>query len=201
MAKISKEYESRILLTEEQYLKMVSYFLNKKINRPFIQNTNIYLDDADLNLQKNGMTLRIRIINDAHSELTLKEKNVLGDNEYSDDILQKDIDLILKKGIFPEGVVKNKLISLSRPLSSYQELTRLYNRRLEIRESDHLVVIDKNTYGDVVDYNLEIETDESVVKAQEWLNFYIEKFNIEKGEEKYIGKAHRAINEAIKRRH
>ena len=199
MSNIGKEYESRIMLSNEQYFNIVSFFLNKRINHPFIQNINIYYDDENLSLKNNHFTLRVRIINDAYSELTLKEKTPYGDLEYNDQINQKDIDLI-NKGIFPNGAVKQRLLALPYPLSSYREIARLFNRRLEIKEENYLLVIDKNEYGEITDYNLEVESSVSVEHANEILEKYTKQFNLIKSKDRYVGKAHRAIDEAIKRR-
>ena len=103
------------------------------------------------------MTLRVRVINDLKSELTLKIKGNNGDQEINDDLLPKDMDALLKSNIFPNGNVKDYLLTLPKSLDSFKNIVSLYNRRLEIEEEDHLLVIDKNNYSDITDYNLEIE--------------------------------------------
>ena len=59
-------------------------------------------------------------------------------------------------------------------------------------------MVDKNTYGDVVDYNLEIESKISIAHAKEILKQYIEKFGLKVSKERYHGKATRAIDQAVK---
>lgn len=44
MSNIITEYETRIMLTENEYFEIVSYFLKQYPNKHFLQNTNIYLD-------------------------------------------------------------------------------------------------------------------------------------------------------------
>ena len=57
----------------------------------------------------------------------------------------------------------------------------------------HLLVIDKNTYSDIIDYNLEIETENDINLSKKILDKYINKFNLSLHKQKYLGKATRAI--------
>ena len=199
MSNVAKEFESRVMLTEEEYLNIVSFYMRESPNQHFLQNTNIYLDSDDLYLRRSHITLRIRIINDASCELTCKTKGENGDQEINDDLTKKERELLLQEGVFPDGMVKNHLLTLSYPLNLYHVVATLYNRRLEIQYDDHLLVIDKNTYGNVIDYNLEIETKDNIASANAKLNEYIKKFNLSLHKQKYIGKASRAILEATKK--
>ena len=199
MSNIVKEYETRIMLTENEYFEIVSHFMRLYPNKHFLKNTNIYFDTEDLFLRKNHITLRVRIINDVKCELTAKIKGNKGDDEINDNLTKKEVELLLKEGVFPEGDVKGFLASLPYSFDSYKEITTLYNVRLEIEEKDHLLVIDKNLYNDIVDYNLEIETNDNIESAKKLLDQYIKQFNLANRGQKYIGKAHRAIMSAIKK--
>ena len=199
MSNIQKEFESRIMLTEREYLEVVSHFLKLYPNHHFLQNNNYYFDTKDLYLREKHITLRIRTINDVRSELTLKIKGENGDEEINDDISFKEKEILLNEKVFPEGNVKRYLLSLPIPLSNYENIVSLYNRRLEIKYDNHLLVIDKNEYVGIVDYNLEIETENDIKLARALLNEYTKKFNLSLGNQKYMGKAHRAINAAIKK--
>ena len=198
MSNTVKEFESRIMLNEEEYLHIVSDYLRMFPNHHFLQNVNYYFDSDDLYLRKKHITLRVRTINDASSELTLKIKGDNGDDEINDKLTKKEVDLLLNDAVFPEGNVKNYLLSLSYPLSNYHLVTTLNNRRLEIEYPDYLLVIDKNVYGEIIDYNLEIEANDSIEKAKQVLNQYIDKYNLSRKKEKYLGKASRAFKEALK---
>ena len=198
MSNVITEFESRVMLTENEYFEIVSFYLKQYPNIQFLQNTNIYLDTEDLFLRKKHITLRIRTINDANCELTCKIKGGNGDQEINDNLFVKEIDMLLNHYVFPNGNVKNFLISLARPLSEYRPITTLYNRRLEIKYPDHLLVIDKNAYGDIVDYNLEIESENDINVSRKYLKAYCEKFNLSLKDQPYIGKATRAIMAAKK---
>ena len=194
-----KEYEIRLMLTEEQYFFIVTYYMNIEPNKHFLQNANHYYDTDDLFLRGQHMTLRVRIINDVKSELTLKIKGDNGDEEITDGLAPKEQELLLEQNIFPYGQVRNRLMLLPYSLDKYHRIASLYNRRLEIEYEDHTLVIDKNTYGDIVDYNLEVESKIGIKHAKDTLKEYIEKFNLTVSKEKYVGKARRAIDEALKK--
>ena len=199
MSNIVKEYETRIMLTESEYFEMVSYFMRLHPNKRFLRNTNIYFDTEDLFLRKNHITFRIRIINDVKSEITIKIKGANGDDEINDSLTGKDVELFLKERYLPNGDVKGFLLSLPYTFDAYKEITTLYNVRLEIEEDDHLLVIDKNIYNDITDYNLEIETADNIESSRKWLDHYIKQFNLANRGQKYVGKAHRAIMSTIKK--
>ena len=200
MIKTQKEYETRLMLTEEQYFFIVTYYMNIQPNKHFLQITNHYYDTDELNLTKDQrMTLRVRIINDVKSELTLKIKGEDGDEEVTDGLSPKEQELLLEQNIFPYGQVRNRLMLLPYPLNKYHRITSLFNRRLEIEFEDHILVVDKNTYEDEVDYNLEIESSVGIVHAKELLKEYASKFDLTLSKEKYIGKARRAIAAALKK--
>ena len=199
MSNIVKEYETRIMLTENEYFEIVSYFMRLHPNKHFLKNTNIYFDTEDLYLRKNHITFRLRTINDIRSEVTIKIKGKNGDDEINDSLNAKEVELILKERVFPNGGVKSFLLTLPYTFDAYKEIATLYNIRLEIEEDDHLLVIDKNIYNDITDYNLEIETADNIESARKWLDHYIKQFNLANRGQKYVGKAHRAIMSAIKK--
>ena len=200
MIKTQKEYETRLMITEEQYFFIVTYYMNIQPNKHFLQITNHYYDTDELNLTKDQrMTLRVRIINDVKSELTLKIKGEDGDEEVTDGLSPKEQELLLEQNIFPYGQVRNRLMLLPYPLNKYHRITSLFNRRLEIEFEDHILVVDKNTYEDEVDYNLEIESSVGIVHAKQLLKEYANKFDLTLSKEKYIGKARRAITAALKK--
>lgn len=197
MSNIVKEYESRIMLTSDEYMNIVSLYMKKCPNTPFLQIVNIYFDSDDLFLRRNHITFRLRTTNDVSAELTIKIRGNNGDQEINDDLSKKEMDLLLNEGIYPEGEVKKFLLSLPKPLKEYKRITSLYNRRLEIKQDNHLLVIDKNTYSDIVDYDLEIESS-SMEESNKALDKYVKEFNLSLQNKKYVGKAHRAITSIIK---
>ena len=199
MSNIVKEFESRIMLTESEYFEIVSRYMRLYPNKSFLKNVNVYFDTEELDLRKRHITLRVRIINDTRCELTAKIKGMNGDDEINDDINLIQANELIKEGKFPDGNVKSFLLTLPYTLDLYKQIAILNNLRLEIENEDHLLVIDKNIYGDNTDYNLEIEAKDSIEKAKTLLNAYILQFNLANRGQKYVGKAHRAILAATKK--
>ena len=197
MPKSEKEFETRLMIEEEQYFFIVTYYLNLYPNKHFLQNVNYYYDTDELFLRNQHMTLRVRIINEVKSELTLKIKGNNGDEEVTDGLTPKEMDMLLNQNVFPYGEVRNRLMLLPYSLDKYHLIATLFNRRLEIEFDDYTLVVDKNTYGNVIDYNIEIESKISIEHAKEVLKEYIAKFNLKVSKEKYHGKATRAIDEAV----
>ena len=197
MSNTVKEFEARVMLTEEEYLNIVSSLLKMFPNAHFLQNSNLYYDSDDLYLRKNHINLRVRVINDVASEITVKIKGLNGDDEINDKLTKKELNLLVNDGIFPEGNVKNYLLGLSYPLSNYHYITTLNTRRLEIKFEDHLLVVDKNTYSGIIDYNLEVEANDDILTANKILRDYINKYNLSLKNQKYLGKARRAVNAAL----
>lgn len=201
MSNVAKEFERRVMLTEQEYLNIVSHFLKIYPNHHFLQNNNYYFDTSDLFLRQKHITLRIRTINDVRAELTLKIKGYNGDEEINDDITFEEMKNIIKEKVFPDGGVKKYLLTLALPLSSYENIVVLYNRRLEIAYPDHLLVIDKNEYNGIIDYNLEVEAKDNIQLADTFLKQYIKQFNLSLGNLNYRGKATRAIDSVTKKDH
>lgn len=199
MSNIVKEFESRLMLTESEYFAIVSHFMRLHPDKQFLKNVNIYFDTEELYLRKHHHNLRVRIINDAKCELTMKISRPNGDDEINDLLTKKDADALLKEGKFPEGNVKQYLLTLPYHLDSYKEITTLNNIRLEIENDDHLLIIDKNSYSDIVDYNLEVEAKDSMETANKRMREYMKQFNIAEPTQKYVGKSHRAIIAATKK--
>ena len=186
------EYEKRVMLNEEQYFNIVSFYLHQDARYPFISQTNYYFDTKDLFLKQNHMVLRVRIIKNKGSEFTLKIKEEKGDREVTQKLSYLATKSLLKKNHFPKGEIIKELAEKGIAISSLCLIANLTTLRLEIKENDYLVVIDKNEYLDVLDYNLEIESS-SREKAKEVILDFCNKFNLEYKKD-YVSKSSRVFN-------
>lgn len=188
-----KEFEVRTMICERDYHLIMDYYLKQNPNSKIIINDNFYIDSPSNILASHRSTLRLRIINADKYEFTLKIKQANGSLEINDELIESDAKSILDKCLIPNGKVKKCLIDLPEDISNYRILASLRNERLEIKENDHELVIDKNVYGNIIDYNLEVESTD-LIKAKFYLDFYCAKFNIKASNDMYRGKAWRAIN-------
>ena len=156
------EYEERVLISQSDYEKVIEdmKLSNKPLTRFSIE--NIYLDNEEKLIRKNKWMLRVRTINNARKELTLKIKNpdnsAIEINETLDH--HPEIDKCL-----------------NNDFNSFKEITRLTTERIEVTFDDYLLVIDKNSYSSIVDYDIEIESDNQE-KSKKIIRFYCEKYGL-----------------------
>ncbi len=182
------EKEERAMISESTYQTMVNELCNHIA--PFKQ-TNFYFDTKDLSLLSKHIVIRIRIIDSKKYELTCKIKGIDGDQEYN---------YLLSKDQYNFYLKQKKIESFQLP--GGEELIDLYyivdlsTIRYEIKYDDYLLVIDKNQYDGVVDYNIEIESDISKEHAKKVLFEYKEKYGFTY-DINYISKSRRAINKYL----
>lgn len=188
---ISMEYEKRVMLNETQYFELVSHYLRQNARYPFIHQTNYYFDTPNLDLKKSHKVLRVRSIVHHGNELTLKCKEKDGDREITSKLNPFQSKKLINKNIFPACEVTDALHELDNDFFSYQLMAKLTTRRLEIKEEDYLVVIDKNEYNGIIDYNLEIEANNKK-RAEEVILQFCNKFNLTYSSE-YKSKSSRVL--------
>ena len=188
---INMEYEARAMISSEQYINILKEFKSSKYSYVELVNVNNYFDYEDLTLTNNHIVLRTRDINSKEFELTLKIKGENGDTEINlplDKNTYSNINLNTK---IPDSKIKDQLLSLNINLNNLILITSLKTERLEIKVDNGLLVLDKNTYNNKVDYNVEVESN-SKENAINLLNNFFSKFEVtyKKG---YISKSRRAI--------
>ena len=176
------EYEERVMLSENDYHQVIKDI--KESGLPLVSLTilNIYLDNKNEDIYKSGQMLRIRTTNGMNEELTLKIRNRDGST--------REINETLKHHPLIDKELKGKF-------QDYQEITRLFTERIEAKYNDYLLVIDKNRYGDVIDYDLEIEAN-SQQKAINLIEKYCILYDLTY-DSHYKVKSRRAIDEAKKK--
>ena len=176
------EYEERVLISESDYQQVIKDIKEKGLSMTSLLILNIYLDNQDEDIFKNGQMLRIRTTNGENKELTLKIRNQDGSTREINETLESH-------------PIINK--ELKGDFNDYHEVTRLTTERIEVHYDDYLLVIDKNTYGDVIDYDLEIEAN-SQQKAINLIEKYCILYDLTY-DPHYKVKSRRAIEEVKKR--
>lgn len=176
------EYEERVLISENDYQQVIKDV--KKEERPlrYLTILNIYLDNANEDIYRNDQMLRIRTTNGKEQELTLKIRNADGSTREINETLERH-PIIDKE--------------LNGNFKDYQEITRLMTERIEVEYDDYLLVIDKNIYGETVDFDLEIEAN-SQQKAINLIEKYCILYDL-KYDPHYRVKSRRAIDEVKKK--
>lgn len=175
----SIEYEERVLLSEADYRKVIEDIEYEGRAYKSFTIENIYLDNSEEFMQNNRSVLRIRTTSDGVHELTLK-------------VQQSDNSCIeINETVEEHPQIDEKL---HNNFEQYKEIARLTTQRMEIEYDDYLLVIDRNFYSDVVDYDLEIEA-KSQQLALEILQKYCQKYGFAY-DIGYRSKSRRAISKA-----
>lgn len=148
------EIEVKVLLSEANYRKLLSHFSS------FPKHTQInhYIDLVDLSLSKRKIAIRIRESGDSF-ELTMKTNLAEGRLERNLDISKKQFLDFVEEGFFPEGEVKELLTKEGIDTKALRIFTSLKTERAEDKYQGGILSIDKNTYSNIVDYELEYESD------------------------------------------
>ena len=188
------EFEARTIITKEEYEKLFSFYSSEYPSHKITDQKNIYLDTKDQQIEKNGNVLRIRSYKDKRpTKLTYKFKNP--SNKCDEEVTQNidtAIELkILQEGLFPEGPVKSALLASNIKFDKFHFFGEIRTHRFEIFEGKNTIVLDKNEYHGIIDYNLEIESD-SMESAEILLKEICASFNI-KIEKDPVTKSKRTI--------
>lgn len=185
------EFEKRVMLTECQYKLLKEYASNFKHNELLL--VNHYFDDEDLSLIKHHHVLRIREINNHDAELTLKVKGDNGDLEINERISYYKVASLLHSFKLDNKEINKEINKVTS--KCLKLITSLKTERIEIEFDDYLFVLDKNYYSDIIDYDLEIESND-IVKALEVIKKYCHQYGMQYHED-YLSKSRRAINKAL----
>ena len=174
------EYEERVMISKDDYINVIDDV--KKEGKPLICSLieNVYLDNQESFIYKNGRMLRIRTINNKEVELTLKSRNEDGST--------KEINETLESHPIIDKELNNRF-------DDYHPIAKLVIERIEVQYDDYLLVIDKNEYHGITDYDIEIEAN-SQGYAIDLIKKYCQKYNL-KYDENYQVKSHRAIKRAM----
>jgi len=157
------EIEYKTLLNKQEYQSLLSLFTDT----PLVIQTNHYIDTPDQLIRSQKMALRVRTFKDA-AELTLKVPEVVGHFEYNQALSQEETEAILQHQQFPDGEIKNLLISKEIPVEQLAVWGSLTTERFEKETAAGLVALDHSLYLDTEDYELEIE----VETAEQEENFH-----------------------------
>lgn len=157
------EIEYKTLLNKQEYQSLLSLFTDT----PLVIQTNHYIDTPDQLIRSQKMALRVRTFKDA-AELTLKVPEVVGHFEYNQDLSPEETEAILQHQQFPDGEIKNLLISKEIPVEQLAVWGSLTTERFEKETAAGLVALDHSLYLDTEDYELEIE----VETAEQEANFH-----------------------------
>lgn len=170
------EIEVKALIDEKDYL----FLTNNQQKQSYVQ-INFYIDIDKDKLNKH-LGLRIRYKNDEY-ELTLKEDYLDGRLETNQMITSNAFKAFKEKHMFPQGEVRDRLLSLNIDVTKLKIIGQLKTTRTDIKYNSSLISIDKNEYKGLIDYEVEVE-DSSLKKARKNIVTFLKDNNIEFKENK-----------------
>ncbi len=158
------EIEAKVLITEEEYERLVKS-LSKNVVAEYDQ-INYYIESKDFDLQKKGISLRVRLL-DGKYTMTLKAPLSEGLLEKNCVLTKEDFEVLLKKNIFPDNDISEFLKMLGFKVSELSIITSLKTHRIETKygQEAYEFSVDKNEYNWIVDFELEMAND-SLLKAK-----------------------------------
>ena len=188
---VNKEYEARVMVSELQYEQILSYYSKSYKPKEYMTNINVYFDYEDLYLTNHHIVIRTRNISENSYELTLKIKGEKSDLELNHILSKDEYENMKKEVIIPDSPILDKLKELNVDIDRLIMITELRTDRLEVQYKKHLLVIDKNYYGNTVDFNVEVES-YSRNAAKRYLMQHVSRFGVEY-KNGYVPKSKRAI--------
>lgn len=165
------EIEYKILINENTYHQIISDY--KDMISETLTQTNYYFSSDKLNSLK--YMLRIRELNNTF-ELTLKRPNKIGRKEFNIPLSLDD-----KDKIFNGQNISNEIFDILQDVNASQsdllQEGKLTTYRTNINLPLGVLSIDKNTYNNKVDYEIEFEVNNASLGKVEFLKI-IEKYNL-----------------------
>jgi len=150
------EIEMKTLLSEEEYNRLLAQFSEVT---PITQK-NYYLDTPDFYLRQHKIAMRIRTF-DTSAELTIKIPQEVGNMEYNQSLTLEEVKYCLENCKLPQGMIVEELKSLGLSTSGWIVLGCLTTVRYEKETAIGLMALDQSRYFDIVDYELELEVENS----------------------------------------
>ncbi len=132
------EYEKKIKLTEDEYRCLMQYIGHRL---PTVKQTNHYFDTDDFSMNEKGITCRIREKNGVM-------KATYKDHRQGQDFCSEEISCCV-----PNGLADNDFIDMGL---QYQGCLETY-RTVILKKPFCTMVLDRNEYLGVTDYELEAE--------------------------------------------
>lgn len=183
------EIEAKVLLTAEQYDLLVNHLGLDKYRK--VRQTNYYIDSKERILKHNDIALRIREKEDFM--LTLKTPLSEGLLEKNQVISWREYENFERTNAFPTGDIKLFLEMLGFNPNQLEILATLHTERIEMNVEDGLLSLDRNTYSNTTDYEIEVEAS-SMDRAEEICRKVLGEVGITDFKFNTLSKQNRAMN-------
>jgi uncharacterized protein YjbK len=151
------EIEFKNLLTKVEFENLLKTFNIE--DKDIVKQSNHYFDTPDFSLKDLGSALRIREKKNSF-ELTLKQPAAVGLLETTQHLSSNEFEAAIKKQIFPEGIVQERLEQLDIAFNNIVYFGTLTTKRAEFPYKEGLLVLDHSFYLEKEDYEIEYEVED-----------------------------------------
>ena len=158
------EIEAKVLITKEDYDKLVKIYSKEKTDE-FAQ-VNYYIESKDLDLKKLGVGLRIRKKDNSYV-MTLKAPMSEGLLEKNAQLNEDQYKEFKEKGIFPDCYIKEfiKMLGFDPDLLKIRAQLKTHRIEIPLDDGKNTFSIDKNEYNKITDFELEMNSN-SLLRAK-----------------------------------
>lgn len=154
------EIEYKNMLSKENFNRILHCFHISE--KEFVTQKNYYFDTKELSLGQIKSALRIREVN-SHFELTLKKTATVGILEINQDLSFDQAQALLKAKAFPEGEVRDELLSMGISPATLEYKGMLQTDRAEVPFTQGQLMFDHSKYLGKDDYEVEFEVDKHYI--------------------------------------
>ena len=162
--KQNSDVEFKSLLTEEEYNLLIDAFPNSKTDTQ----TNHYFDTPRFSLKALDASLRVRERNDY--SLTYKRKKGYSIDVNTVEITKEDFEKIKETGVVHIESIANELANVIKDQKVYNFLS-LSTFRTYLPYKEGVLNIDRSSYCDVIDYEVEYSSKSYHQGREIFINF------------------------------
>src|SRR5690625_278453 len=167
------EIEYKTLLTKQEFNTLLHAL---SFPQDSVSQTNYYFDTIDFALKGHQSALRIRKKAGRYT-LTLKEPHVEGVLETHDQLSSNEFEQWINGQPIQKDNVTHQLTAMGVIVPQLLFYGALHTERRTFTEEEIIYVIDKSSYNNITDYELEIEAP-SKIKGKEALRKILDKFPV-----------------------
>lgn len=158
------EIEAKVLITKEDYDKLVKIYSKEKTDE--FDQVNYYIESKNLDLKKLGVGLRIRKKDNSYV-MTLKAPMSEGLLEKNAQLNEDQYKEFKEKGIFPDCYIKEfvKMLGFDPDLLKIRAQLKTHRIEIPLDDGKNTFSIDKNEYNKITDFELEMNSN-SLLRAK-----------------------------------
>ncbi len=166
---MEREFEAKGLISQKDFEKLVD---NLEINE-IRQQQNTYIDTKDGFFKSQMCALRLRII-DGKYIFSLKRQDTDGATEWNDELSELQFNQIISTASINLSTFK---CPYNEVLDNLQIVT-ISTKRYVCNVNGYSIELDVTTFGDTIDYEIEIES-ENLIQAEKIMDTLVKEYSLD----------------------